>query len=136
MLLLRPWREPYLAIRSWIGDPSKFCGKDPACMWMALYETYVQWRAKLSNDAAPYFSRDPRTWRPPPKFGGDEWWTCRVHNIVENMDMAFASPGKQASKVPDVHGLPEGLDYDSSDLLEIMQHSFAKRLISECADFK
>ena len=116
MLLLRPWRQQYIAIQSWIGAPSHLQNLSQDSMWLALHDAYRNWRSELSKSAAPYFSRDPKTWLPAPHFGTQEWWNCRVYTIVENMDLAFAHPGDKASKIPDVQGLPLESDHDSSDM--------------------
>ena len=128
MLLLRPWRCPYLAIKSWIGDPKSFRGIMQENVWLALYDAYSKWREQLKITTAPFFSRNPNNWMPAPPFGTELWWNCRVHTIVENMDMAFARPGNQVSKVPDIHGLPRGVDSDASDAAKLAHHSFGNHM--------
>ena len=88
-------------MQSWIGAPGKFQNRPVEAMWVALHESYTEWRAELRTSVAPFFSRDPGTWLRAPGFGSDQWWRCRVHSIVENMDMAFARPVDQTTKTPD-----------------------------------
>ena len=116
MVLLRPWRDIFLAIQSWIGAPSQFRNHSRDCMWIALYDAYVKWRSELFTSAAPYFSGDSRTWLPAPSFCSDHWWVCVVHRIVESMDMALAHPAQNSTKKPDVQGLPLEEDCDASDM--------------------
>ena len=90
MLLLRPWRDPFLAIRSWLGSPTELVYDSKDSLWIALYDSYTTWRGNLSKSVAAYFSRDARTWLPAPAYDTLHWWNCRVHNILENMDLAFS----------------------------------------------
>ena len=113
MMLLRPWRDLFLAIQSWIGPPRPHQTSSPKAIWMAVYDAYVVWRNQLEKSVAPYFSREKNSWLPAPRYDAPEWWDCRVHQIVENMDMALAHPGHRISKVPNSSTLALENDHET-----------------------
>jgi hypothetical protein len=131
MLLLRPWRDPFLAIHDWIGPPSTCQFQTTDALWSALDVSFKTWRAEVHASTFPFFSKDPRAWLPAPEYNSDAWWNCRVHKIANNMDLAFARPGDNSAKMPDSKDVPSEDDFDSSCCSQSAAESIKSGNVSE-----
>ena len=121
------------ALIDWLGPvASCYCRYVPldqshaSVVWDAIFAEYRRWSAEISNRVAPYFSKDPTLWRPPPSYCDDslaphpDWWACVVHSRLSNMELVCSRRIEHSIIPKEFQGVPfeEDIENPASDAKE------------------